>query len=145
MYNATNGIRVSGNNVYFPLSDKPINAQELEKKIEKAQNHIRHLEARIPHRTTHGGKTFRAKCISLKDQVAVTKESLIVMEIAQKKITVPSPVNQLAAKTHNLVFGLNAVLPTIYTVSSDAIKNLSTDPTLEEPGDSTDTDDDLYG
>jgi hypothetical protein len=72
--------------VILPHSEKILNAQDLDKKITKVKGHIEHLTAQQPHRNTHGGKAFRAKRISLQNQIALASDRLHLLQSAKATI-----------------------------------------------------------
>jgi hypothetical protein len=72
--------------VILSHSEKVLSAQDLDKKIEKAKGQIEHLTAQLPHRNTHGGKGFRAKKISLQDQISLISDRLTMLQMAKAAI-----------------------------------------------------------
>ena len=72
--------------VILPHSDNVLNAQNLEKKILKARAHINHLTAKTPNKGSHGGKRFRAKRISIQNQISDASQRLNVLQMAKAAI-----------------------------------------------------------
>lgn len=70
--------------VVLPHSAKLRSSQEIDAKIEKTKRHLEYLTAQLPLRTTHGGKNFRAKKISLRDQISLASEELFQLRKAEK-------------------------------------------------------------
>ena len=83
MSNTTSRIVSSGNGVILPQTDKVLYLSDIEKKIEKTNNQLVHLEQKKGHRNTHGGKTFRARAISIEDQKAVASQRLQLLQSAK--------------------------------------------------------------
>lgn len=49
---------------------------KLDQKIANTLGHIEHLKGQLAHRKTHGGKAFRAKKISIENQISEANERL---------------------------------------------------------------------
>lgn len=100
MYNHTNrvsrfsSIEMSG--VVLPHTNKVLSESEIDRKIQKAQNHIAHLNNGLSQRKTHGGKGFRAKRISLQDQISEATARLNLLQTA--KIAIPNRETILCIK-----------------------------------------------
>ncbi len=75
-----------GNGVVLPHSSKVLFEHDIDKKIEKTKGHISHLSNSQSHRNTHGGKRFRARQISLKDQVQYFSKELTLLTSAKEII-----------------------------------------------------------
>lgn len=60
----------------------------LEAKIEKKKHHIDHLKGALGHRKTHGGKRYRARQISLKEQIKLASQELELLNQAKRIIKV---------------------------------------------------------
>jgi len=69
--------------VVFSNSEKAFSLQELEKKLLKTLRHIEHLADQICHKNTHGGKRFRTRQISLKDQIESSIERFDLLRTAR--------------------------------------------------------------
>jgi len=67
-------------NSYLSEEELEEKIASLNEKIEKAKGHIAHLEGQMAHRHAHGGAAFRAKTISLKEQVNVAFQRLKDLE-----------------------------------------------------------------
>ncbi len=75
------------NGVILPHSDKVLSSSDIDKKVEKTKSHISYLSGGLAHRNTHGGKSFRAKNISIKDQISSASKRLELLESAKTIIT----------------------------------------------------------
>ncbi len=75
------------NGVILPYSDKVLFARDIEKKIERARSQAGHLNQSLPHRKTPGGKAFRARKISIRDQVSSISERMKLLQLAKASIT----------------------------------------------------------
>lgn len=90
------------NGVILPHSARVLFEHDIDRKIAKTQGHISHLSSAQSHRNTHGGKRFRARQISLKDQVQYFSTELTLLASAKEiivklnKQTKPSPIETLA-------------------------------------------------
>lgn len=80
MFNNRSQILTYSSGFVLPHSEKVFSFQEIDKKIEKARKHVEHLTAKLPQRSTHGGKAFRAKKISLQDQISVASDRLALLK-----------------------------------------------------------------
>jgi|GEM_PF-5677453 hypothetical protein len=74
------------NGVILPRSDKVLFACDINKKIEKVRSQIGHLNQSLSHRNTHGGKAFRARNISIKDQISSASERMELLQSAKTPI-----------------------------------------------------------
>lgn len=75
------------NGVLLPHSDKVLSLSDIDKKVEKTKSHISHLSGSFAHRNTYGGKSFRAKNMSIKDQISSASKRLELLESAKTIIT----------------------------------------------------------
>lgn len=64
-------------------SKKLLSSQDTDKKIERTERHIKHLVAQFPQRNTHGGKGFRAKRISILNQISLASNRLTSLRLAK--------------------------------------------------------------
>lgn len=72
--------------VILPQSSKVLFESDIDSKIQKTKSHIDHLSNAQAHRNTHGGKRFRAKQISLRDQIDSSTKRLALLTSAKKVI-----------------------------------------------------------
>jgi hypothetical protein len=77
--------------VVLPHSDKLLSAQDIDKKIENTKKHIFHLTQQLPNRATHGGKRFRARVISLQDQISLSTQKFELLQMAKTTLTKLNP------------------------------------------------------
>lgn len=128
--------------VILPRSDKVLLEADIDTRIAKAKSEIDHWKNRLAHRVTHGGKRFRARQISIKDQRELCTARLKELESA-KAIFVNQRIrygaNQEKIRSFVETTTLIAIIASksffnndspiinvgkIYHVSSDAIKRL---------------------
>ncbi len=67
------------NGVVLPGCSRVLSYEEVQQSIEKTENHILSLKDRIAERNTHGGKNYRTKTISLKDQISFAEQRLEIL------------------------------------------------------------------
>lgn len=72
--------------VILPQSSGVLFESDIDAKIQKANNRIKSLSNAQSHRRTHGGKRFRARQISLQDQIKSTSKMLLLLETAKESI-----------------------------------------------------------
>jgi hypothetical protein len=72
--------------VILPRSSKVFFESDIDSKIQKTKSHIDHLSNAQAHRNTHGGKRFRAKQISWRDQVDSYTKKLALLTSAKEVI-----------------------------------------------------------
>lgn len=85
------------NGVILPHSGKVLFEKDIDLKIKKTKSHISHLTGAKAHRTTHGGKRFQARQISLRNQIQnaskrltlLNKAKVIIVNINNKSSDVP--------------------------------------------------------
>lgn len=77
--------------VVLPHSSKIISENDIDSRINKTKNHINHLSESQAHRKTHGGKRFRARQISIRNQI----------EIASKQLTLLNEAKVIIVKLNN--------------------------------------------
>ena len=69
--------------ITLPRSDKVLLEADIDARIAKAKVEIDHLTNRLAHRVKHGGKRFRARQISIKDQRELCTARLKELESAK--------------------------------------------------------------
>ena len=69
--------------VILPQSSRVFFESEIDIKIQKANNRIKYLSSAQAYRRTHGGKRFRAKQISLRNQMNSTSDELSMLSTAK--------------------------------------------------------------
>jgi hypothetical protein len=82
---------------------------DIDKKIEKTKSHLSYLSNSQSHRITHGGKRFRARQISLQEQVQSYSERLSLLTSAKKNIVQLNLSRQIVevSKLAQQSFGFN--------------------------------------
>lgn len=118
------------NGVILPRSDKVLFACDIDKKIERARSQIDHLNQSLSHRNTHGGKAFRARNISIRDQISSASERMKLLQLAKASITEldkqSKPTRLLNANSHkftalvNETLGLNLPVAKSYSEGQSA-------------------------
>lgn len=72
--------------ISMPGSDKKLNSRDIETRIKKTENEISHLRDMFAHRNTHGGKRFRARKISIENNIDHAQKRLSQLNIAHQRI-----------------------------------------------------------
>ncbi|MGD2169620.1 MAG: hypothetical protein PVI40_05225 [Chlamydiota bacterium] len=117
MYNNTSRVlpyssgQITG--VILPRSEKILTYQDVDFRIEKVKKQIQHLTAQLPQRKTHGGKAFRAKKISLQQQISLASDRLNLLQTA--KATIPKAQSTTLTKESSMI---KMATSTAFAVSS---------------------------
>jgi hypothetical protein len=80
MFNNTTHVKLHSSEqmvrAILPRSETLLSGAEITKKIIKTENHISYLMSHMPSRNTHGGKRFRARKISIENQITLAQQRL---------------------------------------------------------------------
>ena len=74
----------NSNGVILPYSSQILFESDIDSKIKKAKNQIDHFSKAQSHKKTHGGKRYRARQISLRDQVNWASKRLNLLTSAKE-------------------------------------------------------------
>jgi hypothetical protein len=120
------------NGVILPHSDRVLFLSDVNSQIQRAKSQIDHLTYAQSHRNTHGGKRFRAKQISLRDQVDSCSKRLTLLTSAQDVIVKLDRV----LPTMRFEIGKGGIASVEFTVSLGNIKTrlTMTMPVEDKPG-----------
>jgi hypothetical protein len=83
------------NGVILPQSSRVLFEIDIDTKIQKTKNHIDHLSNAQSKRNTHGGKKFRARQISLREQLDSSSKRLVLLTSAKEIIVKLNKESQL--------------------------------------------------
>ncbi len=89
MFNSTSGILPYASPDYsvtgfiLPHSDKVLTSEDIDRKIKRTEERIVKLTQGMPHRNTHGGKSFRAEKRAAQDQVSLASQRLKLLNRAK--------------------------------------------------------------
>lgn len=72
--------------VILPRSAKILTLKEIDKKIKNTLSHMNHLNGRLSHRNTDGGKKKRNRNISITDQILSASKRLDLLNLARNTI-----------------------------------------------------------